>query len=162
MRWTTLYLKLNHRIVANIANIVQLTLIVALLLLLLSICVGDWLNRTITNTNNFLALVLVMLITPNESLNILAGLACITFGLVLWKLNVIGAGDVKLLSVLILGIQDQFVLAVTMIITSSSLIMMVLMWLSDRFLSTTLLNKGIPYGIPISIGGFIGVLATMV
>ncbi|KIE92280.1 putative Flp operon protein B [Actinobacillus pleuropneumoniae] len=74
---------------------------------------------------------------------------CLVIGFVLFLLNVIGAGDVKLLAVLMLAIPSPFAVFFLFLTACAGLLLIIIGWL---FYRKAIREKGLPYGIAISAG----------
>jgi len=87
-------------------------------------------------------------------------LSIFIIGLLLWKFGVWGAGDVKLISVLSMFISPNF------LFTSVLVILVVgggvaLCELTMCKVLPSRKSQGVPYGVAISVGGCVGVLASI-
>lgn len=76
----------------------------------------------------------------------------ITFFL-LWLMNVIGGGDVKLIGALFLGVHSEYMLLAMIAIGLLGGIQILFMWIMAIFRQTSPFINGIPYTIPIGISG---------
>lgn len=70
---------------------------------------------------------------------------------VLWMINVIGAGDVKLITALALGIKSEFIPLYLIFIGLLGGIQALHIYLH----SESMKNHGLPFTLPVSISGFI-------
>ncbi|MEZ9417904.1 prepilin peptidase, partial [Vibrio sp. 10N.286.49.E1] len=71
--------------------------------------------------------------------------------LVLWYLGVIGAGDVKLLSALLIGIQPDLVTITLICVGLLGGLLVFTMYIAGKMKELPSFAKGIPYGIPIAL-----------
>lgn len=138
----------------------ELHLIIQLLglFLLLVLSVSDIYKRYLDNKCILLLLVLVLLgwlTQPNWSV-LPYTLAILLIGLVLFYFQLLAAGDTKLLAVLSLGIHPDYLLLTIVGITVIGGIMALGYLLYGLCTDLTAVRqKGIPYGVPISlVGGF--------
>ncbi len=73
--------------------------------------------------------------------------------LLLWMMNVVGGGDVKLIGALFLGVHSEYMLLAMIAIGLLGGIQILLMWMTTIFRQTPPFKNGIPYTIPIGISG---------
>lgn len=127
------------------------TLIAIMVCLLLVVCWTDLRYRLISNR---VIMALLLVIIPFSylmygTLSWLPAVLCLVIGFVLFLLNVIGAGDVKLLAVLMLAIPSSFAIFFLFLTACAGLLLIIIGWL---FYRQTIREKGLPYGIAISTG----------
>ncbi len=127
------------------------TLIAIMVCLLLVVCWTDLRYRLISNR---VIMALLLVIIPFSylmygTLSWLPAVFCLVIGFVLFLLNVIGAGDVKLLAVLMLAIPSSFAIFFLFLTACAGLLLIIIGWL---FYRQTIQEKGLPYGIAISTG----------
>lgn len=127
------------------------TLIAIMVCLLLVVCWTDLRYRLISNR---VIMALLLVIIPFSylmygTLSWLPAVFCLVIGFVLFLLNVIGAGDVKLLAVLMLAIPSSFAIFFLFLTACAGLLLIIIGWL---FYRQTIREKGLPYGIAISTG----------
>ncbi|WP_427834261.1 A24 family peptidase [Actinobacillus pleuropneumoniae] len=127
------------------------TLIAIMVCLLLVVCWTDLRYRLISNR---VIMALLLVIIPFSyltygTLSWLPAVFCLVIGFVLFLLNVIGAGDVKLLAVLMLAVPSSFAIFFLFLTACSGLLIIIIGWL---FYRQTIREKGLPYGIAISTG----------
>ncbi|UKH14094.1 A24 family peptidase [Actinobacillus pleuropneumoniae] len=127
------------------------TLIAIMVCLLLVVCWTDLRYRLISNR---VIMALLLVIIPFSylmygTLSWLPAVLCLVIGFVLFLLNVIGAGDVKLLAVLMLAIPSSFAIFFLFLTACAGLLLIIIGWL---FYRKTIREKGLPYGIAISTG----------
>lgn len=75
----------------------------------------------------------------------------LVMGFLLFLMNVVGAGDIKLLSVLMLAVPREQVLFLLFFMTLIGALLALVGWL---FFRQTVKEQGLPYGVAIA-GGFI-------
>lgn len=127
------------------------TLIAIMVCLLLVVCWTDLRYRLISNR---VIMALLLVIIPFSylmygTLSWFPAVLCLVIGFVLFLLNVIGAGDVKLLAVLMLAVPSSFAIFFLFLTACSGLLIIIIGWL---FYRQTIREKGLPYGIAISTG----------
>lgn len=127
------------------------TLIAIMVCLLLVVCWTDLRYRLISNR---VIMALLLVIIPFSylmygTLSWLPAVLCLVIGFVLFLLNVIGAGDVKLLAVLMLAVPSSFAIFFLFLTACSGLLIIIIGWL---FYRKAIREKGLPYGIAISTG----------
>lgn len=95
------------------------------------------------------------------SVMINAGLILL-IGFLLFSVNVIAAGDIKLLVVMSLAIEPQYLSAVLLCMTLCGGLLALIYYVYGIFTDMAAVrHQGIPYGIPISISGYIGIAASL-
>ena len=82
-------------------------------------------------------------------------IACFFVGVLLWYLKVLGAGDVKLLAALVIGIQPDLVTVTLISIGFMGGGLVLIMYIIGKIKRFNAYKKGIPYGIPIALSCFI-------
>ncbi|WP_373953955.1 prepilin peptidase [Vibrio pomeroyi] len=142
----------------NIDLLIYSTLISVNLSILLFVCFFDGKYRKIPNNLNKLALVFSIFVALYNGYLMsslpTAALYFIIF-FILWYLGVIGAGDVKLLFALIIGIQPELVTIALIFIGFLGGILVSIMYVIGKIAGVDSYKKGIPYGIPIALSCFI-------
>ncbi|NLS13778.1 hypothetical protein HGP28_12840 [Vibrio sp. SM6] len=88
----------------------------------------------------------------------LAPLVIVFFGLFLSYFGVLGGGDTKLFAAYSIAIDPALMPTILVIIGLCGGVLSVIYWLLNKYHLTK--QPGIPYAIPIVIGGVIGVLAS--
>ncbi|WP_390502593.1 prepilin peptidase [Vibrio harveyi] len=76
----------------------------------------------------------------------------ITFFL-LWMMNVVGGGDVKLIGALFLGVHSEYMLLAIIAIGLLGGMQIFLMWMIATIRQSSPFKNGVPYTIPIGISG---------
>ncbi|WP_117235017.1 A24 family peptidase [Vibrio maerlii] len=80
-------------------------------------------------------------------------------GFLLWYLNVWGAGDAKLLTVVSIAIDQQYLPGILLLITMIGGVTALLIIIINRLFGKQITT--VPYGVTISIGGMVGTLASL-
>jgi prepilin peptidase CpaA len=137
------------------------TIVLALIALsLIVISIGDWKCRSINNASLGLVLILVLFVVKDKDIYWQQSLIVLSFGLLIWCLGVVGAGDIKLATVLSLAISPIYLTDLLLVFSFTTLSLIFVMYLLSKYNSNQQLKDGVPMGIPISISGFVGILAT--
>ncbi len=126
--------------------------------ILFFVCIFDWKHRKIPNTlNNFtlVANLVVALLNGYLASSLPISIVCFFVGVLLWYLKVLGAGDVKLLAALIVGVQPNLVIATLISIGFMGGWLVLIMYVIGKIKRFNAYKKGIPYGIPIALSCFI-------
>lgn len=126
-------------------------LVVITLLLLLRLSISDIRSRII---NNRILLLLLIVAIPLSLLKyqtvfIVPALCTLTIGFLLFMLNIIGAGDVKLITVLMLMVPNDEIFPFFFFTTFAGLGLIIIGWL---FFRKSIKENGLPYGVAISLG----------
>ncbi|MGC6247739.1 prepilin peptidase [Bisgaard Taxon 45] len=129
--------------------ITLLNILVVLLLIKLS-----WTDLTKRIISNNTVSLLVMVIIPfsfvhHSQIFFLPALCFLFFGFLLFTLGVIGAGDIKLIAVLMLSIPTEQLISFFFLTSCSGLLLIIIGWL---FVRESIRKAGLPYGIAISLG----------
>ncbi|WGE49448.1 A24 family peptidase [Actinobacillus equuli] len=127
------------------------TLLAIMIGLLLTLCWTDLRYRLISN-RIIMALLLVTIpfsYLMHGTLFWQAALLCLAIGFILFLFNIIGAGDVKLLAVLMLAVPSPFAVFFLFLTACAGLLLIIIGWL---FYRQSIREKGLPYGIAISAG----------
>lgn len=77
--------------------------------------------------------------------NLLAGFLCFIVGFLLWRVRVLGGGDVKLMSVLLIGVRNQDLPLFFLAMSISGLLIALLTLVSGS-------TRGVPYAPAIMTG----------
>ncbi|CAH6785673.1 Type IV prepilin peptidase TadV/CpaA [Vibrio chagasii] len=150
----------NHRypLFMNI-EIINYSFLIALNLSIFScVCIFDWKHRKIPNNLNKIALVVNLVVALSNGYlasSLPISIVCFVVGVLLWYLKVIGAGDVKLLTALVVGIQPDLVIATLISIGFMGGGLVLIMYIIGKIKRFNSYKKGIPYGIPIALSCFI-------
>ncbi|KAB0465448.1 A24 family peptidase [Vibrio kanaloae] len=141
----------------NIDLLTYSTLIFVNFLIAIYVCFSDGTNRKIPNNLNKIALAFSLLVAlHNDYLmsSLPIAVLCFVVFFILWYLRVIGAGDVKLLCSLIIGIQPELVTATLILIGFLGGFLAFTMYIVGKIRGLPIFAKGIPYGIPIALSCF--------
>lgn len=114
----------------------------------------SWTDITSRVISNNIILVLLFLVIPfgyllNGELYITPALISLFIGFLLFLFNVIGAGDIKLITVLMLAIPPEQILSLFVFTSFFGLLLIIIGWL---FFKTSIKRNGLPYGVAISLG----------
>ena len=126
-------------------------LVVITLLLLLRLSISDIRSRIISNRIVLLLLVVIIPLSllKYQTVFIFPALCALTVGFLLFMLNVIGAGDVKLITVFMLMVQNDEIFPFFFFTTFAGLGLIIIGWL---FFRKSIKENGLPYGVAISLG----------
>lgn len=135
----------------NAVNILQISLTTFLVLQLLSICYSDIRHRVIGNkwiitvAINTLALSLITYATASIVIPLLA----LLIGYIIFHLKLIGGGDVKLITVLLIALNtEQSINFILYTAIMGGVVMIVGMLISRADIQ----QRGVPYAVAISAG----------
>ncbi|MFB9227479.1 A24 family peptidase [Vibrio lentus] len=147
-----------YPIFMNIDLLFYTTLIFVNFLILVCVCFFDGKQRKIPNNLSKTALIFSIFVALHNG-HLMSSLPiavlCFVVFLILWYLRVIGAGDVKLLCALIIGIQPELVTATLIFIGFLGGFLVSAMYIVGKIKGLPSFAKGIPYGIPIALSCFI-------
>jgi prepilin peptidase CpaA len=90
---------------------------------------------------------------------VLIPITILVIGIVLSYLRILGGGDTKLLAAYFTAISPDVFLATLIVIGISGGVLSLIYLLKNKIKKNT--NSNLPYAIPITIGGLIGILASM-
>jgi len=140
----------------NLDNIIAVTIVIINIACASHSCISDHQHRTISNR-----ICKLLFIT-----NIIAafyygyGIQSVTITsviffilIIIWLIGAFGAGDIKLLCAFSVGIKPELTLACLVSVGLIGGLQLVVMFLIGLMTKTNIFEKGIPYGIPISISG---------
>ena len=124
---------------------------IVLLFLLLRLCYTDVYNRIISNR---VVIALLFVVVPlsllkYQSIFFIPALCTLFIGFVLFILHIIGAGDIKLISVLMLMIPYEQIIFFFFFTAIAGLLLIIIGWL---FYRKSIKVRGLPYGVAISLG----------
>lgn len=119
--------------------------------LLLILSISDIRSRIISNRTILLLLVVIIPLSllKYQTVFIFPALCALTVGFLLFMLNVIGAGDVKLITVLMLMVPNDEIFPFFFFTTFAGLGLIIIGWL---FFRKSIKENGLPYGVAISLG----------
>lgn len=126
-------------------------LFLGIIILLAVICYTDVRQRIISNKVILLLFVLILpyaYVTFKE-VYILNALFTLAVGFLLFSFGIIGAGDIKLLAVLMLTVPTQQIMAFLFLTSFFGFLLIVIGWL---FFRQNIKTQGLPYGVAISLG----------
>ena len=90
---------------------------------------------------------------------VLIPITILVMGIALSYLRILGGGDTKLLAAYFIAISPDVFLATLVVIGISGGVLSLIYLLKNKIKKNT--NNSLPYAIPITIGGLIGILASM-
>ncbi|HDR1323546.1 TPA: prepilin peptidase [Pasteurella multocida] len=114
----------------------------------------SWTDLTKRVISNNTVLLLLAVIIPfsfihHSQIFFLPALLFLFWGFLLFTLGVIGAGDIKLIAVLMLSIPTEQLISFFFLTSCSGLMLIIIGWL---FFRESIKKRGLPYGIAISLG----------
>ena len=126
-------------------------LVVITILLLLRLSISDIRSRIISNRIVLLLLIVAIPLSllKYQTVFIVPALCTLTIGFLLFMLNIIGAGDVKLITVLMLMVPNDEIFPFFFFTTFAGLGLIIIGWL---FFRKSIKENGLPYGVAISLG----------
>lgn len=132
-------------------TLITISLSIVLTLLLSVLSWQDIQHRILSNK---LVLMVLFVVLPlgwllSHTLYWQPALITLIIGFILFLFNIIGAGDIKLLSVLMLLIPPSAAWFVLTLISLFGLVLIVIGWL---FYRQSIKQNGLPYGVAISLG----------
>ena len=138
-------------------DIVILLLYLVVILLLIRLSWTDIKRRIISNK---IVLSLFLVIVPlawiqYENIFVIPALIALFIGFLLFSLKIIGAGDIKLIAVLMLAIPSDQVFSFFFFTTFSGLLVIIIGWI---FFRESISQNGLPYGVAISLGFLINLV----
>ena len=118
--------------------------------LLVILSISDVCSRIISNRTILLLLVVIIPLSllKYQTVFIFPALCALTVGFLLFMLNVIGAGDVKLITVLMLMIPNDEIFPFFFFTTFAGLGLIIIGWL---FFRKSIKENGLPYGVAIRL-----------
>ena len=131
-------------------NVIVLLLYLILILLLIRLSWTDIKARIISNKiilNLFLVIVPLAWV-QYENVFFIPALIALFIGFLLFSLKVIGAGDIKLIAVLMLAIPSDQIFSFFFFTTFSGLLVIIIGWV---FFRESIRQDGLPYGVAISL-----------
>ncbi|WP_081959541.1 A24 family peptidase [Aeromonas finlandensis] len=122
-----------------------------LFIVLIWICITDITHRTISNYWVTVCIILVLLINILEGrgIHVIPASVLLAVGFILFNLNVIGGGDVKLMTVLALAFDAQGVL---LFLHATAIFGGVIALLALCFFRKRSMTQGVAYGVAITAG----------
>lgn len=136
---------------------VILSLQLLTILLLIRLSYTDIKYRIISNK---IVLILLLVILPLSWIKygeifVVPALISFIIGFILFNLKTVGAGDVKLVSVLMLAIPQEQIMSFFFFTACSGLILIIIGWI---FFRESILKNHLPYGVAISLGFLLNLL----
>ncbi|EEX49597.1 A24 family peptidase [Pasteurella dagmatis] len=127
------------------------------ILLLIRLSYTDIKHRIISNK---IVLILLLVILPLSWIKygeifVVPALISFIIGFILFNLKTVGAGDVKLVSVLMLAIPQEQIMSFFFFTACSGLILIIIGWI---FFRESILKNHLPYGVAISLGFLLNLL----
>lgn len=138
-------------------DVVILLLYLVVILLLIRLSWTDIKGRIISNK---IILYLFLVIVPLAwiqygNIFVIPALIALFIGFLLFSLKIIGAGDIKLIAVLMLAIPSDQVFSFFFFTTFSGLLVIIIGWI---FFRKSIRQNGLPYGVAISLGFLINLV----
>lgn len=96
----------------------------------------------------FITSLLSLFFTPEPLTQLAVSTSVFICFFILWLINIVGGGDVKLIGALFLGVNDEYMLAAIVAIGLLGGIQILVMWLMSVYRKKTPFENGIPYTIP--------------
>lgn len=132
-------------------EVVVFVLYSIIMLLLIRLSWTDIRTRIISNK---IVLWLLFFILPLSWLKygqifIIPSIIALIIGFIVFSLKAIGAGDVKLITVLLLSIPNNQILSFFLFTTLYGLLLIIIGWF---FFRKSIKTNGLPYGVAISLG----------
>ncbi|MBN6075271.1 prepilin peptidase [Aggregatibacter actinomycetemcomitans] len=127
---------------------VLVTITISLLVIL---SITDIRSRTISN---HIVLLLLSVVVPlsllkHQTIFFIPALCALAVGFIIFTLGAMGAGDVKLISVLMLTIPHNEIIYFLFFTAFFGLLLIIVGWL---FFRKSIKENGLPYGVAISLG----------
>lgn len=132
-------------------NYIIIALHIVLVCLLLRLCYTDVRDRVISNRVVALLFFIVVPLSllQYQSVFLVPALLVLVVGFVLFMLHVMGAGDIKLIAVLMLMIPYEQIIFFFFFTACAGLLLIIIGWL---FYRKSIKARGLPYGVAISLG----------
>lgn len=126
-------------------------LVAVTILLLVTLSVTDIRSRIISNQ---VVLLLLFAIVPlsllkYQTIFVIPALCALAIGFLIFSLGAMGAGDIKLISVLMLTIPHNEIIYFFFFTAFFGLLLIIVGWL---FFRKSIKENGLPYGVAISLG----------
>ncbi|UAX43236.1 prepilin peptidase [Pasteurella canis] len=122
-----------------------------IILLLIILSLNDIKKRIISNKIIILLLSCIIpfsLLKYNE-LFIVSAFIFLLLGFIVFQLGIIGGGDIKLITVLMLSVPVEQLISFFFFTSIAGLFLIIIGWL---FFRDSIKKKGLPYGVAISLG----------
>ena len=126
-------------------------LVAITMLVLVTLSVTDSRSRIISNQ---IVLLLLLIIVPlsllkYQTIFVIPALCALAIGFIIFYLGAMGAGDIKLISVLMLVIPHNEIIYFFFFTAFFGLLLIIVGWL---FFRKSIKENGLPYGVAISLG----------
>lgn len=138
---------------------------ILLVLNLLYVIITDCRYRTISNKMIFIiAIVECFLVKQHfDAISLAVAVITLVLGIIIFSIGICGAGDIKLLFVLIPIIHHQWLLLCFTLMFALGGILGIGLWLGDKIWPQFKLSeKGVPYAVPICISFGFGLFLTAI
>ncbi|WP_342608978.1 prepilin peptidase [Vibrio tritonius] len=136
-----------------------------LVLSLTYIIITDCRHRIVGNNMIFFIIIIDCFLVKQyfDAISLAVAVITLVLGIIIFSLGICGAGDIKLLFVLIPIIDHQWLLLCFTLMFALGGILGVGLWLGDKFWPQFKLSeKGVPYAIPICISFGFGLFLTAI
>lgn len=121
-------------------------------------------NRKISNNVVFVIMVIgfFSIFVKGDVSYLFSPLIILFVGFILFKVNIIAAGDIKFYAAMSLMIEQQYLLLVTCIILCLGGLQACCQYSAYKLTGNPRwVDRGVPYGVAISLGSLFGVLASL-
>lgn len=126
-------------------------LVITIALLLVTLSITDIRSRIISNRIVLLLLITIIPLSllKYQTIFLIPALCALAIGFLIFTLGIMGAGDIKLISVLMLAIPNNEIISFFFFTAFAGLLLVVVGWL---FFRESIKQNGLPYGVAISFG----------
>ena len=126
-------------------------LVITIALLLVTLSITDIRSRIISNRIVLLLLITIIPLSllKYQTIFLIPSLCALAIGFLIFTLGIMGAGDIKLISVLMLAIPNNEIISFFFFTAFAGLLLVVVGWL---FFLESIKQNGLPYGVAISFG----------
>lgn len=126
-------------------------LVITIALLLVTLSITDIRSRIISNRIVLLLLITIIPLSllKYQTIFLIPALCALAIGFLIFTLGIMGAGDIKLISVLMLAIPNNEIISFFFFTAFAGLLLVVVGWL---FFRESIKKNGLPYGVAISFG----------
>lgn len=136
---------------------IQLSLLIAIAIQLLLICYSDIRNRVISN--KFIITIainsLILSITLHHTVNLVIPILSLFIGYIIFHFKIMGGGDVKLITVLLLALTAEQSLNFIIYTAVMGGVVMLIGLLINR---ADIKKRGVPYALAITAGFLLSIL----
>lgn len=126
-----------------------------LVVLLISVCRTDCLQRTIKNKHVLILGLCAWLISIHQPWALYAvaySAILLSAGVVLFHLGWVGGGDIKLVAALSLAVAPAFLPAALICMLLAGGVLAAAYWMKYRWWQHDIADRGLPYGVAICVG----------